>query len=214
MSSTERPSVSPESGEIWEHLSAVPRSLVLAALDTFADRGYHASTTREIAERAGLSPAAVYVHFRSKQELLQALSVTGHQVLLSHVREAVDAERAPEGRVSAFVKAFAHWHAEHNLLARVLEYEMKSLEPDAHRLVVGYRDEVDSLLQGALADGRDAGRFEFEDLGGTALAIVGMGIDLSRWYRPGGRLGPADLGAMQARLALRMVSVDPPDRGV
>ncbi len=192
--------------EPWGHLAEVPRNLVLAALDSFADRGYHASTTRDIAERAGLSPAAVYVHFRSKQDLLSALSITGHEVLLSHTSAAVGAEETPAGRVAAFVKAFAHWHAENNLLARVLEYELKSLEPEPYRIVVGYRDEVDSLLKRALLDGRDAGDFEFEDLGATAMAIVGMGIDLSRWYAPGGRLDPDDLGDLQAELTLRMLA--------
>lgn len=186
-------------------MAEVPRNLLLAALDSFADRGYHASTTRDIAERAGLSSAAVYVHFRSKQALLTALSLTGHEDLYAKTSAATNAEETPAGRVAAFVKAFAHWHAENNLLARVIEYEMKSLEPEAYAQVVEYRDQIDALLEQALLDGHSAGDFEFEDLGATAMAIVGMGIDLARWYAPEGRLDPAELARLQSELALRML---------
>lgn len=40
-----------------------------AAADAFAAKGFHATTTRDIAGRAGLSPAGVYVHFASKEDL-------------------------------------------------------------------------------------------------------------------------------------------------
>ena len=36
--------------------------LLEAAVAAFADRGFHGTTTRDIATAAGLSPAAVYVH--------------------------------------------------------------------------------------------------------------------------------------------------------
>ena len=53
--------------------------IMLAAADAFAQRGFHATTTRDIASRAGLSPAGVYVHFTSKEVLLFELSRRGHE---------------------------------------------------------------------------------------------------------------------------------------
>src|SRR5690606_25495504 len=43
--------------------SEVARRLVASAVESFARRGYHATTTRDISVGAGLSPAALYVHF-------------------------------------------------------------------------------------------------------------------------------------------------------
>jgi hypothetical protein len=40
----------------------------------------------------------------------------------------------------------------------------------------------------------------------VARAILSMGIDVARWYDPGGRDSPAALGALYADLAARMVS--------
>ena len=39
--------------------------LMRAAAQAFAEKGFHATTTRDIASGAGLSPAGVYVHFAS-----------------------------------------------------------------------------------------------------------------------------------------------------
>ncbi|WP_342215837.1 TetR family transcriptional regulator [Nocardia cyriacigeorgica] len=41
--------------------------LLEAAAAAFADKGFNATTTRDIAAAAGMSPAAVYVHHRSKE---------------------------------------------------------------------------------------------------------------------------------------------------
>ena len=40
-----------------------------AALEVFAERGYHAATVEEIAERAGMTKGAVYYWFRDKEDL-------------------------------------------------------------------------------------------------------------------------------------------------
>src|SRR6201999_4471764 len=57
--------------DLWADVTPpASRRLLLAALDAFAEHGYFATTTRQIAERANLSPAAVYIHYVSKAEML------------------------------------------------------------------------------------------------------------------------------------------------
>jgi AcrR family transcriptional regulator len=43
------------------------------ALELFAERGYDATSLREIAERLGITKAAVYYHFKTKEEILASL---------------------------------------------------------------------------------------------------------------------------------------------
>jgi AcrR family transcriptional regulator len=44
-----------------------------AALELFAERGFAATSTRELSERLGFTKAALYYHFRTKDDLLAAL---------------------------------------------------------------------------------------------------------------------------------------------
>jgi len=46
--------------------------LLLAAIDLMAEKGYHATTTKEIAAAAGVNEVTLFRHFGSKQKLLEA----------------------------------------------------------------------------------------------------------------------------------------------
>src|SRR5919109_2003429 len=66
--------------EPWEEVTPeAARRLLVAAVEAFAERGYHATTTRDIAGRAGMSPAALYIHYKTKEELLFQISKVGHE---------------------------------------------------------------------------------------------------------------------------------------
>ncbi len=58
----------------WTRRSAErPGEIVAAALDLFAERGYAATRLEDIAERAGISKATIYLYSRSKDELFSAI---------------------------------------------------------------------------------------------------------------------------------------------
>jgi AcrR family transcriptional regulator len=54
-------------------MGATRDNILSNALDLFVERGYEATSLREIAERLGITKAALYYHFRSKEELLAEL---------------------------------------------------------------------------------------------------------------------------------------------
>ena len=135
--------------ELWAHIEPESsRLLLLSALDAFLARGYHAATTREIGERAGMSPAAVYVHWSAKHDLLFEISRIGHQAVLDEVERSLEqASGDPVERVGAFVSAFASWHAENHALARVIQYEFKKLPRPQFRKIVEIRARFGELMR-------------------------------------------------------------------
>lgn len=56
-----------------EKMPAGKKKVILAALDLFSNRGFHATTTAAIAKRAGVSEGTIYKYFRSKEDLLSSL---------------------------------------------------------------------------------------------------------------------------------------------
>jgi AcrR family transcriptional regulator len=52
---------------------ARPRELLDAALALFVEKGFAAARAEDIAARAGVSKATLYLYFRSKEDLLKAL---------------------------------------------------------------------------------------------------------------------------------------------
>jgi AcrR family transcriptional regulator len=181
--------------------------LLDAAAGAFADRGFHATTTRDIASRAGLSPAGVYVHFDSKEAVLYALSRRGHEAALDLVRRSATAPGTPTERVSRVMSAFATWHAEHHEVARVVQYEFPHLLPHHRDEVLALRKTIDRTVRKLLEDGVATGEFAVADVGETALALMSLCIDVARWYSPGVRRTPDRIGPTYASLGLRLLGV-------
>ena len=80
------------------------RRLMLAAIDSFWKNGFHASSTRDIAKRAKLSPAAVYVHFKSKEELLFTIIVVVAERLLEQLEATAREGGSPTERLERLVE--------------------------------------------------------------------------------------------------------------
>ena len=49
-----------------------------AAIELFIDKGYHATSMRQIAEQAGLALGGIYNHFASKEEIFEGIIVDKH----------------------------------------------------------------------------------------------------------------------------------------
>jgi AcrR family transcriptional regulator len=189
---------------VWEHVQpAAARRLLTGAIDAFAERGFQATTTRDIASRAGMSPAALYVHYPSKERLLFEISLYGHRAALDVLRDA-DNGSSPEDRLRGMIAAFTAWHAEHHTIARVVQYELAALTPEHLAEVAVIRRAISAQIEQVLTDGVQDDSFAVDDLPGTTLAVLSLSIDVARWYTPH-RGDPQALGKLYADLAHRMV---------
>lgn len=179
--------------------------LLEAAVQAFAAKGFHGTTTRDIAGAAGMSPAAVYVHHRSKEELLYLISRDGHRRTLDLVREAVASSVAPSEQLAEVARRFGAHHAAGHTWARIVNYELAALAPrhleEVRELRIGIETEVRRVVEAGAA----TGEFDVPDAGLATTAVLSLGIDIARWYREDGRWTPADIGDHMAELALRVV---------
>jgi AcrR family transcriptional regulator len=186
------------------------RRLMAAAVNSFAERGYHATTTRDIATAAGMSPAALYVHFPAKSAVLFAISRSGHERMLATVERVVaGAPDDPPAAMRSLVEKFVAWHAKRHIVARVVQHELAALPPDDYAVVTDLRRRTEQLVRDVIARGVEAGQFAVPDVRTAARAILGLGIDVSRWYSPASKPAPDELGCQYADLALRMLGHRP-----
>ena len=193
-------------GDDGDTTGATAVRLMMAAADAFADRGFHATTTRDIASRAGLSPAGVYVHFTSKEDLLFELSRRGHQTARNQLVAAAEAADSPTEALRSLIAGFSRWHAEHHQLGRIVQYEFRHLTPQHRDTVLALRKEIDKVVRDVLSQGVAEGDFEVDDVPGTALALLSLAVDVARWYSPEIRRTPADIARTNGELAVRLVA--------
>ena len=181
------------------------RRLLVSALDRFAKVGYHAATTREISLGAGMSPAALYVHFESKEVILFRLSRLGHESVLRVMEESAGTNSGPGDWVASVVHALTIWHCFHIALGRVAQYELEALT-DEHRAVISeHRRAIQRLMERGVQQGVDCGDFDAASVRDVSRAILALTVDVVRWYQPDRGLAPETLAENYAELALRML---------
>lgn len=184
--------------------------LLGAAITAFAEKGFNGTTTRDIAAGAGMSPAAVYVHHRSKEELLYIISRAGHVATLNLVLAAIASSDDPAVALRAVVHDFAVHHARDHTGARIVNYELASLSPDHLTEIRGLRHRIDQAMRDLVERGVAEGVFDTPDPRMATVALLSLGIDIARWYRDEGEWSPEDIAESYAEMALRIVGARRP----
>ncbi|SEM00110.1 transcriptional regulator, TetR family [Stigmatella aurantiaca] len=68
------------------------RTILRAAIDVFARKGYHGCRIADVAREAGVAYGLVYHYFKNKDELLETVFETGWSGFVSRIRAVVEAE--------------------------------------------------------------------------------------------------------------------------
>ena len=191
-------------GQITDATDARSR-LVAAAVESFAAKGFRGTTTRDIASAAGMSPAALYVHHKSKEDLLYLISRTGHERTLQLVKDAVASSNDPVEQLLAVVRGFTVHHARGHTSARIVNYELAALSPEHLHEIVGIRRAIEEEMRRVVGSGVASAAFRTSNPRMTALALLSLGIDVARWYRDEGAWSPEEIADYYCEVALRIV---------
>ncbi|WP_405163042.1 TetR family transcriptional regulator [Nocardia sp. NBC_01499] len=195
------------------HPAANPKTRLLAsAIEAFGIKGFHGTTTRDIAAGAGMSPAAVYVHHKSKEDLLYLIALDGHQRMARAFAEQIAATDDPAQQLAGLIHAFVLEYAVNHTLARIVSYELRSLRQDHRTEILAIRREALTMVREILHAGNASGAFDADNVDMTSIAVLSLGIDVARWFRDQGRFTPAAIADHYAGLALRMVGASVAER--
>lgn len=186
----------------WRRYEELQLGPVLdAATRLFVQKGFHATSMREVAAEAGVSVAGIYHHHPSKQHLLVALMDVTMTEIRWRLLAARDEAASPTEAFSLMVESLALFHAVRGDLAFLGASEMRAIEePDLSR-VTFLRDEVQHLL-----DEQAATAFPGVDVRTACRAIATMCTSLPSWFRAGGPLTAEQLAGQYANFGTSMLA--------
>lgn len=179
--------------------------LLSAAITAFASKGFHGTSTRDIATATNTSAGTLYVHHRSKEELLFNIALSGHHQVQFILDEAVASSDSPTATVRNFVHGFALAHAQGPEAARVTNYELSALTAEHFTEIRAIRRSIEQSVVAVIEAGVATGEFNAPDPQLAAVALLSMGIDVARWYHPDGRWSPGYVANRYADMGLRLV---------
>ncbi len=185
-------------------MTAVPREtgdgphpltpILRAAQDCFVEQGYHGTSIRVIAARAGLSVPGLYHHYRSKQQMLQA--IVRHAMESLYAQSLASLEGAGTdagGRFDALLGCLVRFHAREREQAFLAYSEIRSLDDEARGAHIERRDAQQRLMDEIVDAGVRDGVFTTPHPVEASRAVVTMCTSVAQWYRPDGPLSPDQL---------------------
>jgi AcrR family transcriptional regulator len=187
---------------------AVTRELIIdTSTRLFAERGYAASTIRELTERAKLPLSAVYYYFPGKYELLLAIV----DAAMARLEAGADAMAGAEGtaaeRLAALVRHHVDVHLREPDAARIADRELRSLRQPELDAIIERRDRYEQLFRSILDDGVRAGEFSPGlRIPIASAAIITMSTAVIDWWHPGGALNSDETGQVLAGFAVALAT--------
>ncbi|WP_214404274.1 TetR/AcrR family transcriptional regulator [Pseudonocardia lacus] len=187
-------------------------AILQAAIAVMAEHGYHGTSVRDIAVRAGMSPGALYHHFTSKQEVLATIMERGIKALLSRTRSALDgAGDDPADRLRALVAVQVLFHLEDQRGTLLGTSEVRALQEPVRARHLAKRAEQQRMFDAVVGEGVERGVFTTPLAAEASRAIVVMCTGVAAWFSPSGRLSRHEVVQRYQRLALDMVGGPVPD---
>lgn len=185
---------------------ARPAEILAAALDLFAEKGFAATRMEDVASRAGLSKAAIYLYFNDKMTLLTALVQDMAGANLAVAAAMVEEVEGPVSPLLRKVLVFMARRIRNTRLPELIKVIISEsrAHPDIGKL---YLDNVIGrglpLFESIIRRGIASGEFRNIDPALAAKAMVGPMLLAAFWKSAFEPLGaePFDIEAYAAQHA-------------
>jgi len=172
-----------------------------AAAALFCEKGFSATTTREIAARLNIHQASLYYHMSGKEELLYRISRLSLEAVERQVGEELQSAGKGRDRLAALVRGHLRGLFENANRALASISEFRSLSPAHRRELIALRESYSGLLNRELASAVKAGILRKDiPVPILRLALLNFLNWTPRWYQIPGRLPLADLARIYDRV--------------
>ena len=189
--------------QIFEgELSPRHREVLEAAASLFAERGYAATSVRDIGERVGLLGGSLYHYIKSKDALFIRIHDTALEVAGERIRAAVDALADPWDRLEAACVTMLEIQLDPHSITMPLMNDLHVVPAEVRAQLIARRDSFEKIFADLVAALPLDPKVE---RGIYRLFLLTLLNNVSVWYRPD-RLSPRQI-AQQMVLIFRQQAV-------
>lgn len=174
--------------------------IVDAAARVFAERGFHGTTTQDIADVLGIRQASLYYYFPSKEAAFEQVCLKGVEDFYEAAKLIANSAGTARERLSLLINSHLSPLVDRGDFVKVFLNERQHLPSESRRRVGRWSRGIERIFEGVIKDGVASGEFR-ADLNPrlTTLAVLGMCNAAASWYRKE-NVGIAMLSVEFARL--------------
>ncbi|NWG01673.1 MAG: TetR/AcrR family transcriptional regulator [Syntrophaceae bacterium] len=170
----------------------------------FWEKGYNATSMREIAISYGCRPANLYNFFSDKEEILfEVLREEMEQIIhpIEHLEEDDHTNPIEQLRfiIESHLKVTLSYRRSSGLL---FDVALDSLSPDKRRIIIDFRDTYDRIIRKVIYRGMETGYFPKVDVRLAGFMIASMITRTRIWFHPKKGVSVTELADFISQFAL------------
>ncbi len=188
-------------------ISKRKEQIIEIAQNLFREKGFPASSMRDIAKEVGVEPASLYSHFKSKDDILKF-------ICFKIADDFFEAQEPIHYSVSNPVEKLKRLVAEHirvvinNLdAAAVFFVEWSYLkEPDLSEFI-SMREKYERGFRDVVQEGITSGDFRMMDVNFTVRLLFSIMNGAHEWYKTSGKVSPDKAGEKMSEFILNGLAI-------
>jgi AcrR family transcriptional regulator len=163
------------------------RQIIDAAVGLFINKGFHQTTTREIARAAGFSIGTLYEYIKSKEDVLYLVCDAIHRAVETQLRQAiVSTGTGREALEDAMANYFSVCDQMQDHILLVYQ-ESSSLLPESLKYVLANEERITCIFEEIILRGVDDGTLNPEEekaikLMAHDITVLGHMWTFRRWF--------------------------------
>lgn len=168
----------------------------------FREKGYPATSVRDIAAAAHVEPASLYSHIKGKEELLDAICFEMAGKFLTVMKEVNDIYFDAVQKLAMAVKNHIRLLTDFPDAAVVFMRDWRYLSDERKAEFIALRDQYEDGFRAIVRKGVDEGAFNEVDVRFAALTILSSLNWVVEWYHEDGKLKPEEIADQLTKFIL------------
>lgn len=185
------------------HANSTSARILSAAASLFRQKGYSATTTRELAAAAGIQKASLYHHFRTKEDLLYEITMGALDRVTAEVSQAMKIGATPSERLQNGMRTHLTTALGDRDIYATMLFDLRALSAERQRSVIRRRRDYESMIEKEILAAQRAGELRTDvDARHLTLALLNLLNWTMFWFNPRGPYSVTQLGEVLVTIFL------------
>jgi len=176
------------------------------AIQLFKERGYVASSMRDLAKELDIKAASLYSHINSKGEILQKICFEVAHEFFNGLEGVEKNNFTGKMRLNAAIHSHIKVISKNKGKVTVFLNEWKHMEEPYLTDFITMRNEYESKFKDYLKYGINKREFEIDDLDFTTLTILSSLNWTSNWFKKEGEMSPKMIAEKLSTILIKGIS--------
>lgn len=150
------------------------QNIINTAAYLFQEKGYNATSMRDLAAKVGLEPSSIYSHIRSKEDLLADICLSCANKFTNGMDHIFDQDISPRKKLKGLIQLHLDIAFEIPASVTVFNDEWRYLHEPVLSEFLDARKDYEKKFKKILTDGKKVGKFEFQNVDIVFNIIIKM----------------------------------------